>query len=317
MSFSSLFSNYKISFQNRFNEYDPYGIMRVNALQSIIVMIGILVVNGFYQLPSFSLALNLPVLALVIIGTVYGYFPRLKAIIVFCLSSIIYTVLFCFVKNYISLLVLVTGVVIACLFAFSRKFYPTFLNMIALVQVVASMFAQGTSSSDVYEIVRLVLDLISMTVLTIIFMYFFPKIYFFRVWKRALYLSIKELGEKFNSINLNQINTQHLLLVHLVRLFNLTDSLSYQENGLFARRIVLLLTEVYTSLAALASRTISIEPPELQTFVSLCNQFCHALTNNYPLYFVYTVESNNPHFLILQKNFNKTVQTWNKLCLTS
>lgn len=317
MAFLLFFKKYKLSLLRAMDNYDPYGIMRVNALQTITIVIGLLFVDGFFRLPGFSQAINLPILGLVITGTIFGHYARLKAITIFCFASIIYTTLLCFVINYISLLVLVTGITVATLFALSRKHYPPFINMIALVQVVASVLSQTPNSGDITQIARIILDLSSMMVLTIIFMSLFPKKYFFRIWKRALYCSIKELGEKFSSINLNQINTQQLLLTHSIRLFNLTDNLSNEEKGFFARRIALILTEIYTSLAALATRAISIETNELNIFVTLCNQFCIALNQDQPLYFFYTVESKNPHFLILQKNFNKAVKTWNKLCLQS
>jgi hypothetical protein len=302
-------------FRKRINEYDPYGIMQINALQAVTIVLGLLAVDTFYHLPGFIQSINLPILALVITGTIFGYYPRLKAIIFFCLASIIYTALFCFVKNYITLLVLVTGIGVASLFALSRKFYPPFLNMIALIQVVASVLCQTRNSGDLYQIWRIVIDLSTLTILTIIFISFFPKVYYFRVWKRALYYSFKELGEKFNAINLNQKSPEHLLLVHSVRLFDLTNNLSYGENGIFARRLALILTKIYTSLAALSTRTISIESQELEVCVKICEQFCTALVNNHPLYPIYAVESENKHFLVLQKNFNKASQTWNKLCL--
>ncbi len=312
---SKPFTRYRESIQKKIDSYDPYGIMRVNALQSVTVVICLLFVDGFYDLPGFGESITLPVLALVITGTMFGYYPRLKAILFFCLASIFYTAIFCCVKNYISLLVLVTGIGVASFFALSRKFYPPFLNMIALIQVVASVLCQSPNSGDWYIILRIIFDLTAITILMLIFFYFFPKKYFFRVWQRAFYYSMKEFAEKFNSINLNQINPQQLLLVHAIRLFSLTDSLSYKENGLFARRIALILTKMYTSLAALANRTISIETHELKEFVRICQQFSLAISDNYPLYPIYLIDSDNDHFLRLKKNLNQAIHTWNKLCL--
>lgn len=302
------------SLREKLNQYDPYGLMRVNATQSVVVITVLIMIDVFYNLPGFTTTIILPILAFLISGTLFGNYQRIKAIAIFCTACIIYTVLFCYIKNYLTLMVLVSGLFIAGLFALSRLYSPL-LTMIALIQVIASLLCQTPNIGDTYQLIRLVIELVIMMVLSIGLTALFPEAYFFRVWRRSLYFSLREIGEKLHYFQLNNMDNSHLLLAHLVRLFALTTDLSYRQHGFSARRISLTLTKIYTSLAALATQTISMKSSDLQVFINTCHQFCLALEHHHSLPLIKVSGNSDLHFLKLQKNFNYAIQTWNKLCL--
>lgn len=301
------------SLRKKINNYDPYGVMQVNALQSLTLVLGLLFIDKFYNLPGFREVIILPLLGIIIIGTLFGYYPRIKALSVFCLVTILYSLIFCSVKNYLTFTVLITGLGIAIFFILSRRVYPPLLNMIALIQVVASVLSLTPNGGDLYQLIRLAINLSIVSLLSISLMALFPKIYFFRVWERAFYLTIEEMSNIMYQMEIKKLNFQQLLFTHLVAMNKLTQGLSYYPHGFSARRIALTLTKIYTSLAPLITQIITIEPHELKFLIDLCQKFCIALNHHQPLHFIYKIESQNIHFLTLQKDFHYVIHTWNQL----
>ena len=297
------------------NNYDPYGMLQVNATQALAVALSLLFINASYKFPLFEEIMLLPFLGIIITGGIFGYYPRIKAFIVFSLFSILYTIIFCLINSYLTIILFTMALLVPLLFFLGRRYYAPLLSMVGVIQVCVFVFCQIPNSGNYDELTQIIVALLLVTLLGVGLMSLFPKVYFFRVWRRALYLTIHEFSETIYLFKIKQLNPQQLWFKHLVSLNSFTQGLHNDIYAFSARRVSLRLTKIYTALMPLFYHITQIETHELESIINLCKALCLAIEKNQTLHSWSTINSTNTHFLKLQCNFNYVIKSWNELCL--
>lgn len=297
--------------------YDPYGLYRVNAFQTLFVITGLFLINAVFNFPQFTILMNLPIFGMLAICVSMGYGERLKTMLIYSIATIIYSVMLSIVQNYRFLTVLTVGIMILLFFTLSKKKYPILLGIIPIVHI-AAYTTLIVPFADSAQLTRWILGLIITAGVGIGLLALFPRHYFFRIWLRVLYLSINELDEKLRSHRDIDITTSPLLFKHLNRVPIYTAMLSNKENGFAARRISLSLTRIYQKILALMYHVAIIQEHELQEIQVLFHQLGQALIKNQPFHDFQGIHSErnaSPCFLQLRQDLFNIIGRWNQLCL--
>ena len=306
---------YVVRLTQRLDAYDPYGFYRVNGLQCITMVVILFSVQRIFNIPEFKTAMNLPLFGLMMIGLFSGYNNRLKALAIFFTAAIIYTVILNVVHQYRSLTVFAVGVMVSIAFSLSKKRIPQLLSMVSVLQAAVYTSFVSPFGGDWYAITRYMVTLGAVAIFSFVLFALFPRIYFFRIWLRSLYLTLGEFEEKFSMINSPGYSSPQLLFKHLIRLHDFTDSLGYKEYGFAARRITVNLVSIYTITVALVNNVIHFNNDELSEVRIVCHKLRHALVNNIQLEEVVFLPSCNKYLLDLHADLRNIICVWNKLCL--
>ena len=296
------------------NNYDPYGIFRVNTLQGGTMVILLFLINAVYRIPNFNVTMQLPLYCLMATGMVFGYANRLKNALIFCTVCTCYAILLSIVHNYRMLTVFTVGACIAFFFALAKKKVPQLLPMIAAIQAV-TYTAFIVPYGDWFQLTRAALTLFLMGVLTLGLFAIFPRVYFFRVWLRIIYLTIEELAEKLDQFNHQELNSEQLVFKHLNRIHEYTQALGYKEHGFAARRVSIYIVDIYTVFIGLVSNITSADKDELHQVSNMCRVLCKRMSESQPLHNLIFIPSTNTSVLLLQKNIHGITKVWNQLCL--
>lgn len=296
------------------DEYDPYGNYRVNAIQSVIVLSALLMLSAVINLPQFGSLLFFPVLGLFAILITNGYGLRLKAIILYSVVTILYAIALALVQNYRFLTVLMVGAAIIILFSFSKKRVPQLLFMIPFIHITAyTSLKMPVVGAD--EMIHYVLTYFMFAALLLGLLALFPRVYFFRIWLRVFYHTIKELEEKLTAYqHQHELFLAQPLMLHLSRLPNYTIMLSNKEHGFSARRISLKLMSINAGLMALIDGATQLSVSEFEEIRQTCQKLYQGLSANQPVQHAEMVNSDNWFFLKFQHDLNYITQRWNRLC---
>lgn len=296
------------------NNYDPYGIFRVNTLQGGTMVTLLFLINAIYRIPNFNVTMQLPLYCLMATGMVFGYSNRLKNALIFCIVCTCYAILLSVVHNYRMLTVFTVGACIAFFFALAKKKVPQLLPMIAAIQAV-TYTAFIAPYGDWFHLSRAALTLILMGFLTLGLFALFPRIYFFRVWLRIVYFTIEELAEKLDQFNHHDLNSEQLVFKHLSKIHEYTQALGYKEHGFAARRVSIYIVDIYTVVISLVSNITSADKDELHKVSNMCRVLCKGMSDNQPLHSMTFISTTNTSVLLLQKNIHGIIKVWNQLCL--
>lgn len=296
------------------NNYDPYGIFRVNTLQGGTMVTLLFLINAIYRIPNFNVTMQLPLYCLMATGMVFGYANRLKNALIFCVVCTCYAILLSIVHNYRMLTVFTVGACIAFFFALAKKKVPQLLPMIAAIQAV-TYTAFIVPYGDWFHLSRAALTLALMGFLTLGLFALFPRVYFFRVWLRIVYFTIEELAEKLDQFNRHDLNSEQLVFKHLSKIQEYTQALGYKEHGFAARRVSIYIVDIYTVVIGLVSNIISADKGELHQVSNMCRVLCKRMADNQPLHNMTFISTSNTSVLLLQKNIHGIIKVWNQLCL--
>ncbi|MES2204982.1 MAG: hypothetical protein V4496_07160 [Pseudomonadota bacterium] len=295
--------------------YDPYGNYRVNTFQCVVAVSCLFMLNALFNFPRFNGVIYLPVFGVLALLMSIGYAGRLKAMVIYSVTTIVYALLLSLTHNSPWVTVLVVGVVILTFFSVAKKRVPELLWMIPLVHIAAYTSLKAPDAG-LDQLLHWVLACTGVSILTLLLLALFPRIYFFRIWLRVLHYSITELKERLNGYEQNiVISASQLLFTHVARMPAYTAMLSNKEHGFSARRISLKLASIYSGLAALNDQLTELKKTECNELNNLCQEFCVALSNNLPLTHLVFIESDNRFFITLRQDLCYIIEVWNRLCL--
>ncbi|MDQ5920905.1 MAG: hypothetical protein QG673_961 [Pseudomonadota bacterium] len=324
--------------KQRINDYDPYGVMRVNALQSLTMLIGVLLINSTYNIPYFNIVIQLPLYSCMAFPLISGYYNRLKCLLIYSAACILYAIILNLAYNYRLLTVFAVGMVIASFFYLAKQRIPQLFVMIGVIQSITYSALIIPNGGNVHQLAQLIVSLILVSALSFIFYATFPSIYFFRIWQRGIYFTLEEMIEKLKQISAEGLTSEQLSFKHLIRVQELTDNLGYKEYGFAARRISLSLISIYTTIVALANQVSTIKNDEIKTICNICQEFCQALKMQQQLTDIQldkfsdiqnidkdqhnnsnqrnnNNQGNNQELSRLKKDLSNMIQVWNGLCL--
>lgn len=174
--------------------------------------------------------------------------------------------------------------------------------MIAVLQAVTYTSFSNVFGGDWYALSRSILTLAAVSIFSILLLSLFPRIYFFRIWLRSIYLTIAEFEERIELFAAGGFDSSQLIFTHLIRMHDFTDSLSYKEHGFAARRISLTMVNIYTTIVALVNNVIQINIDDLQEIRKAFNKINLALAKNQQIQQISFNPTNNIHLIKLQKD---------------
>lgn len=301
--------------KNRLDQYDPYGFFRVSSAQALYLITFLFILNFIFQIPDFNYVIQIPLFGLLIFNVEPDFNKRILNMLTFCGICVIYSLLLSIVYNYRILVIAMVGSVILSLFSLSRK-YPRLLPMICPIHAITYTALISPTNGNIYQIANLLLANSVVIALALIIMYSFPKVYFLRIWLRAVYLSIEEMGQIFLLYADDKLIPQKLTFKHLTKMNDYTNSLNNYQYQMSVKKISLKLINLYTFLIAVTSEVAIIDKQEIYAIAKTCNLLCLSIKNEQQLSYVYFHNSNNPHLLKLEYDLNYIIKVWNKLCLT-
>lgn len=299
---------------NTIENYDPYGLLRVTSLQSFIMVFCIFVINFMFSIPGFNVGMQLPLYGLMAIGAGIGYNQRIRNMVIYILFTLAYVILLSIVQNYRILTVMSVGVVVFSLFTISKKHQPIIL-MIAPIQAVSYTALIIPFGGNIHQLFEHVFGLAMIGFLGVGLLYLTPRIYFFRIWLRSAYLTVKEFEQKLILFSEGNLKSEQLVFKHLIKFHDFTDGLSYKEYGFAGRRIALKIISIYTLTLALINNVAYIEPHYILEITDLLNKLRRAMSKTQQLHKISLSPTDNKHLILLRHDLLYIIQVWNKLCL--
>lgn len=296
------------------DQYDPYGFLQLNAWQGLFVGVCFFLINFTMSPPYFATIMTVPALGFMAIGSEQNFDKRLWNMLIFCILCVVYGSLLTLLNAYPILVILAVGVVVFVLFYLSQNKYPQLFMMIPIIHVVAYMIFLNNLSLGTTHTLYNCFNYGVIILLTVLLMSLFPRVYFFRVFVRSLYLTFGELSEKIHRAIEYKINPDQLIFKHLLAMQNYSYSLGHKENGWAAKKISLRIMHIYTFFIAFVNQVESVDPQELVRFANYCRMFQSALEAECILPLCPTTESTDP---VVQKLFSDLayiISVWNRVC---
>ena len=306
----------KINFlRQTLEDYDPYGFLRVVATQTLFVAIGLFLINFIFYPPYFETLVILPAFGFIAIATVINFDQRMLIMGIFCGICISYACILNIIQIYSLMMILSVGFFIGSLFLISKNKYPLLLPIIPVIQAVTYRFLIPPIQGDPFHVVSTFVNYGFMILLTIGLMSLFPRIYFFRIFLRALYLTIEELNEKM-TMSVTQPNHTHpFVLKHLVGLQDHAYALSRKDHGFSAKRIALSIMKFYAFVIAVEHRVEHITPIDLIDLSNGCHLIQNGLRDYRCIENIPSTNSSNPSVQEAYSNLVNIIKIWNVLCL--
>ena len=295
--------------------YDPYGFKQVCAAQALFVSICLGLINFTLAPPHFELMMVLPVIGFLVISMERGFDKRLLSMSIYCGICVAYACLITFFKAYPIFMILSIGFTIGLLFILSKKKYPLLLPMIPAIQAVTYGFLIPPLPGETFRIVQTFVNYSVVVFLTIGLMSLFPRIYFFRVFLRTLYLTIEELNEKIMNCAMHRNENNLLTLKHIMNLQDHANALSLHEHGFSAKKIALYLMDFYIFVIAVVQSVEYVTTTDLVDLVR-CGRIlqeaiaAHQIIDKKP-----NINSTNPAVQKAFRDLLHIINIWNSLCL--
>lgn len=300
---------------NVVNAYDPYGNLRVNTLQSMVMLSFLVMLNAIINLPQFNSILTIALFGVWSINSIVGYEARIKGLCIFSGVIIPYALLLGLVHNDTVTTILLTGLVIFFLFKLARNRFPQLLAMIPLIQILdytmlkipVARWGNLFHWAGVYLLACL---------LMIGFLIIFPRIYFFRIWLRAVYLAVEELENRLKFCEESpEFSIAQPTLKHLPRILEFTSMLSNKDYGFSARRIGLKVMSLSAASMALISKTTQLDTDDIDQLRILFEKLRYGMANTKPVENISSIKTTNGFCMQFYQDICYIIHVWNQLCL--
>ncbi len=314
------------------NRQDPYGQYRVNAFQTLVVLVCLFLVNFIFSPPHMQDLIAILSFGFIGSASMISYNKRQYMVAAFCIVGMIYAILINLVREYNLYTVLMVGFGMSSLFWLSRKI-PMLAGMAAMVNMLGITMVKIKVGGNGYVYLNYVVLISFYLILALAFMNIFPRIYYFRIWLRAYYLALGEFEMRFRALAHQNHIQAGAPLTHFIRLNSFTRELGYKEFGFPARRIDILLSQLCNYLIASRNSVVTLNSngylllaeacKELQAGIS-CNKSLSFHTQQFSKYNNAAFKNINtdidkelnqqlpPHII---SAFAKLATLWNQLCL--
>lgn len=205
-------------------QYDPYGIHRINGVKATYLLFVLFFVNlvfnihnpYFYFFYAPMTAINVEVLGL-----------RLKDKYRFLIFTLIFTTFMVFLfdtsRHYPFVLFFVAFISILMLYRFVLTHNKDLLVTIPIIFSLAAYSLQyGQYNADLATAFYNILKILSALCILVAALIFFPLNHYYRAWLRAFYLLTEETLGVFKSLAENKSPSQCTIHGHTLNLFNLS-----------------------------------------------------------------------------------------------
>lgn len=296
-----------------FHIYDPYGELRVFAFQGVYLMTSLFLINLFFGPYKFNSAMNIPICAFYVCGLEPNLNKRLLNMALYSVINIAYVIILSFAWTNRFLIVFSVGIMVFSLFMLGKNRLPIVLVMVPLISALA--FSQVIPfSGDVNVIMNYCFSYLITAILGIAIIYFFPRRYFFNVWINILAAAIAEFKLALIKISNKDFDFSQIKFNDQYTLQTWSLSLESKTNGFIARKLSLILINIYSFLTVLLNRIDEVDNKYLLELIQLCSLLEQAIRSKHDLNkFIFT-QSDNIYISKAQSDFNRIIINWNSLC---
>lgn len=261
---------------NVINRYDQYGIMRVNALQSLMVTIGIFLVNFIFSPPYINQLLPIFLIGIIAASSSPSYIRRQQIVASFIVIAIIWYICVNLVVNHNLATIIINGLLLSIMFWLGKK-APIFAAIALICYLLGVILPPLKVSGSFYVYYNLIVMCGIYLIIVLAFMNLFPKIYYQRIWIRAFYLCLKELS--LIQRNLAGGETNFVNSKHLIGMYRITSNITQKEFTRAIRRTNISLLRIYTYMTTLRTQLLPINPQALLQSANLCDELCQQIVN--------------------------------------
>lgn len=291
------------------NRYDQYGIIRVNTFQTLYLIICLFLVNFIFGPPYMNQLLPILGIGIIAAGASPSYRRRQQIVALFVVIAIIWYISVNLVVNHDVATVIVNAFLLSLLYWLGRKI-PLFAG-IALVCYLLGIILPPLKISGSFGVYY---NLIAMSAIYLIVviaaMNLFPRVYYNRIWVRAVYLSVSELTTILRLLASG--NGDFADSKHLIGLYRITSGLTQKEFTFCGRRVNIALLRIYSYLTALKMQVLPTNSAALLAAAELCDSLCLHITRGE------RVPANASQIEDLPQNIKFALQqliiVWNKTC---
>ena len=314
------------------NKQDPYGQFRVNAFQTLVVLVCLFFVNFIFSPPHMQDLIAILSFGFIGSASMISYNKRQYMVAAFCIVGMIYAILINLVREYNLYTVLMVGFGMSSLFWLSRKI-PMLAGMAAMVNMLGITMVKIKVGGNSYVYFNYIVLICFYLLLALAFMNIFPRIYYFRIWLRAYYLALGEFEIRFRALAHHDYTQAEAPLTHFIRLNSFTRELGYKEFGFSARRIDIILSQLCNYLIASRNNVVTLNSSGYLLLADACkelqagisdNKSLNLLTQQFQDYNHASYESINTNLnkdlyqqvpMHIISAFAKLTTLWNQLCL--
>lgn len=289
-------------------EYDPYGEHRLNGLKSVYILMMLFIVNMIYGIPNpYFNYFYVPLTALMAeaVGETmpakYGLFfhaamGSIVAIILFNITApypifFVFFVLFYSITHYLIALHYIKNIFFVI---------PTVLGL-AIYSLV-----YGEVNTDFYIAVNNALVTLVAVMIILGALVLFPLRYYFRLWRRAYILLLKQITDNFKKTQNHQLIAV-IVQEHLIKLLKYSHMLPRNFPITSILKIVLLINDLRVLSFDVDHDMTKMKEQELDCLIHDLEVFTHAVEKKSLCYLSLTSSTN--------KIFFKMMQSWNNVCL--
>ena len=289
------------------DQYDPYGMHRLNGMKVVYVLLVLFFVNLFFYIPNpYFYFFFVPISAMnaEVIGL--SIKSKYKLFIYAGLGSCGIIFLFNLLKPYPAFFLLFGFVATLFLYGFVLRKRS---EMMVLVPIILSLAAYsllyGAENNDFYAVFNnAVTTLISMMII-LGALVLFPLSYYYRLWLRALSLLLQECLDNFVLLHekkhVNTLSVQG----HTMHLFQFSQLLPRSLPVYTILKINLLINQLHLMGCVASPDDFSTDPSELQRTI----QGIHALLRSIKK------EESCPFMAVGNPALSHLIRSWNYLCL--
>ena len=299
--------------KNWFNNYDHYGVMAVSSMQAVFISISALIINFLFSPPHLSQLLTFGAGLLMVMAMESNFNKRLFNVILAGILSIAYSLLLSSVQNYRGLMLIIIALFIASIFAVSRR-YPLLAGMVLIIHlnVYTAMIFPFAGNWNIFSNYLLSAALVIMIVALGIIL--FPPIYYLRVYLRSVHLLLAEFSYHFSDLAKHTENPDSLH--HFSKMCNFSNSLTFKNQGINARRITISLINLHSFYSLALNNLVECSNSEFAEIALKCRELSQAISQQSmlkPTPFQ-NITAENKILYQLSHDFHVLTIAWNKIC---
>lgn len=291
------------------NRYDQYGIMRVNALQSLMVTICMFLVNFIFSPPYIQQLMPLFLIGLIAAATSPSFIRRQQIVILMTIIVSIWLIAMSLVQKHNVASVLLTGILLSSMFVMGKKI-PILGSIAVTCYMTGTILPQLSPSGNIYVYYDFIVMTSIFLMLIIVFMNFFPRVYYLRIWLRVYCLSLKELSQAMRDLAKDELTIKKFR--HLAAMHQITSGLSKKEYTFAARRINISLLRIYKYFTAVRMNAILLDKIQLLEIAQICDDLYLKISEDQPLKPL--VDNSAGFSKDIYYAIEQLVLQWNKLC---
>ena len=296
--------------------YDPYAFMQVSAMQCTVVTIVLFFVNFFFAPFAFDSALQLPVVGIIACATEKNFNLRIRNTFIYCVLCTIYSFILSSIIEYRTLTVFAVGGIVFGLFMLCKNKYPYLWGIVVLMQVVVYTHMRIYYCCNYYFFINYGVCFAVLTGFGFAGLYFYPRVYFYRVWLRTVSATLREFAYNFEQMAHGEIDHNSLMFNNFYQMYDFTLSLGKREHGFRARKLALRITVIYSHLIVLSNNEV-----DNQTLLLDLAESCRLLAKAVEIEQAAAINAidqtanSNQDLQVTITNVEQLISLWNRSCL--